>query len=199
MFIVFWVFSQIIRIISFYPQCLVLFVTHVFFTKRFQSLVFFGFDYVYRDAYTDTNMKRTHDQSVYSLQMNAFIVTLGVVVSTMCFAIYPLYLIIFERMRPIIVPLILPFTNPQESFVDFLINCAHQLIICSLGIFANIGNDIISCFLLNNIDIATRTISCNLQAYGQLLESRDLRQNVRGIQMKLSLREILRKTQDMNK
>lgn len=175
-----------------------MYVNHVFFTKRLQSLVFFGFDYIYRQHYDDRNMARIHDNSARGLQKNVFFVTLTIIVSTLCFAIYPIYLMIFKKVRLITVPLLLPFTNPQENLFDFQMNCIHQLGICSLGFVANVGNDIISCFLLNNIDMAIRTICWDLHVYGELLNGQTAVYRWT-LEMKEQLRKIWKKTQDMNK
>lgn len=105
------------------------------------------------------------------------------------------YLMLFKGEYPSIAPIILPFTDLDNSTVGYYLNLINQIAICEVGIFTNIGCECMSVFLVNNVMVAVETIRFDLKKFNNLLSS----DKVSYLEKKIKLRNILIQMQDVDR
>lgn len=110
------------------------------------------------------------------------------------FICYPTYLYLFKNARPMTVPVILPFTDP-ETTKGYYQNVANQILMNLVGLIGNVGLECISSFLINNIHVAIETICFELDEFGNLLETEVEKTDDK----RLLLRNILIQIQDVDR
>lgn len=165
--------------------------------KIYQSLAFFGGEKIYTDynQNSDPNYIRICDQSAIKLLKDTAI-TLGIIVGSMnVYLGFPIYSFWFNHELQLPIPVLLPFTD-DESSLGLLFNFINQLFVCLVGLSGNIGIEIITCILKNNVWAATEAIGYSIDEFSGAIESSEFKL-IRMIDLKF--RNILVQVQDFDR
>lgn len=80
----------------------------------------------------------------------------------------PAFLIVVMRQDLLIVPVIIPFIDP-ESDVGYLLNVANQLIFCVIGTVSLLGIELSTCIVKNGVIAAAAVIKYELVKLDKIL------------------------------
>lgn len=109
------------------------------------------------------------DKSAKNLLISAIRVTFLQLFSLALTAFTALYKIFFTDDYELIVPVILPFVNPDTQ-QGFYFNLANQFIIFCGGIFIVPGKELVSCVVANNLTTMAHVINKALLEFNETLE-----------------------------
>lgn len=127
---------------------------------RFQSILFFGGHHIYTTSKT-TERDKILDKRTVELLLNIIKITLAITVASISFIVYPIYEHFYRKKHTTILSFELPFTVP-ESDTGYSLNLINQLLVCYVGFFGNIGIEMLTCIINNNlyaaIDVVQNTI-----------------------------------------
>lgn len=76
--------------------------------------------------------------------------------------IVPIYEIVFKKEYVNIVPIILPFLDPQSK-KGFYANLINQLVFGFYGVFACLGIELITCALKNSLSVTASVIENEIE------------------------------------
>lgn len=165
--------------------------------KAYQSLAFFAGDKIYtrRDQNENPNYIQVCDQSAIKL-LKSTSTTLGIVLFSMIILlIFPSYAFITKHDIQLPIPVILPFTD-LESKNGITLNMANQVFIVLIGATGNIGIEIITCILKNNVWASTVAICYSIDEISEIIEYPD-GHTKRSVDLKF--RNILVQVQDLDR
>lgn len=167
----------------------------------YQSLIFFAGDNIYTDIKRDSNPNfiRVCDESAIKLLKNT-IKTLIVVVGSMNMYLgFPMFSYTFHNDLQLPIPVLLPFTD-DESSVGLLVNFLNQIFVAGIGLSGNIGLEIITCILKNNIWVSTVAIGHSVDEYTQeIIENKNKDRFTDRVFNVLEFRNILIQVQDLDR
>lgn len=166
----------------------------MFRSKKYKNILLFAGNFVYQDSYNKAKLKITHDNCARRLIKSAVGIMLTIIFSSFPTVLYPVYLHFFENARPMIVPIILPFIDP-ETTNGYYKNICNQLVFCIVGLMGNVGIECISAFWVNNIEVSIETIRFELNELSDALLS-DIGTE---LNKKMKLRNILIQMQDVDR
>lgn len=95
-------------------------------------------------------------------------VTLLQITSLLLVSIVPMYNILFTDDKEMIIPVILPFIDPNTTN-GFYLNVANQLVISGFGAFIVPGSELVSCITSNNLTVTAHMINNSLIEFNELL------------------------------
>lgn len=163
--------------------------------KMYQSLVFFGGEKIYKDQGFNLNYNRVCDRSAIKLLKDAGI-TLGIIVGSMnVYLGFPVFSYLFQHELNLPIPVLLPFTD-EESSQGLLLNFFNQIFVALIGLSGNIGVEIITCILKNNVWAATAAIGYYVDEYSEIIDGTE-EKLIR--MMDLKYRNILIQVQDLDR
>lgn len=142
---------------------MILLIIVLYSPKRLQlrRLYHFGADYVYKNSDISPKNRAVCDK------MAIYLMTCSIRVNLMVFLSYsfliwaPLYKNFFTDEREMILPVVLPFTDP-ETDLGFTVNMVNQMISVLLGTFVIPGTEIVTCILKNNVTATAAVIENSL-------------------------------------
>lgn len=162
--------------------------------KRFQNLLLFAGEIIYKDNYEIRKHREISDKSAAHLMSSSIKVLVVVSIGLFCFLMFPLYAYLFMNQRPMIVPIVLPFVD-ENTDSGYYINIAHQLVSGVVGVTAVIAIELMNCIFKNNIYAAKESIIYSLDELGTML-----RENTTfSMQMQMEFRNVLIKIQDLDR
>lgn len=162
--------------------------------KRFQALVLFAGESIYKDHYETKKHREIDDKSARHLMSSSIKVLVVVSTGLFCFLTFPTYAYFIMDQRPMPVPVLLPFVDEKTSS-GYYINIAHQLVFGVIGSSAVIAIELMNCMLKNNIYAAKESIVYSLDVLGAMLRTN----TTFSLQMKMELRNVLVKVQDLDR
>lgn len=157
------------------------------------SLILFGGDFIYPN-HKDDSHGRLLDLRANKLILGAIGVLLVISSAGLIFVTFPLCSFFFHGEMSMIVPLILPYTNP-ESNDGYLINLFHQVILAYFGLTANFGIEIISCLLIGNLRAGVDTVNDSVNKLNESLKEKEKLT----LEHSYRLRNILVQIQDLDR
>lgn len=160
----------------------------------YQSLIFFGGKYIYPLHDKNAKLHEAYDEAAIMLIRTSLTIFTAILLSTIGFAVYPLYTYIFENAHPMMIPIILPLTDPETNF-GYYLNVSNQLFISFTGIFGNIGIEFISSMMVNNIWVGVSSVQCALDEFSDFIR----REPHKTLQIKYRLRRILMRIRDLDR
>ncbi|XP_031639326.1 uncharacterized protein LOC116351370 [Contarinia nasturtii] len=165
--------------------------------KAYQSLAFFAGDKIYtnRDQNESPAYIQVCDESAVKL-LKSTSTTLGIVLFSMIILlIFPPYAFITKNDIQLPIPVILPFTD-LESKNGITLNMANQVFIVLIGATGNIGIEIITCILKNNVWASTVVICYSIDEISEFIEhpEGDMKRFI-----DLKFRNILIQVQDLDR
>lgn len=161
---------------------------------EYQSLIFFGGNYIYPLGSESEKLRKAHDEAATMMIRSSLTILAAITLSSLVFAMYPMYTYIFENAHPMTIPIVLPFLDPDTSF-GYYLNVANQLFISFIGIFGNIGIEFISSMMVNNIWIGVSSVQCALDEFSEFVKQKP---NAT-LDMKYRLRTILMQIRDLDR
>lgn len=121
-----------------------------------RSLIFFGHLHIYpterTGKYAQIANKRAND-----LMQNSLVVIIIILIAGVLYLVYPIYEYIVDGVRPMPVPIIVPFVDPDTTW-GYLWIIGNQLAIATVGFVANMGIEIMVALLVNNLWAASDNI-----------------------------------------
>lgn len=163
------------------------------FRKPYQSIIFFG-STIYNYQGKEERVLAILNEAVQYLNKTAICFTMGIVLSTISFAVYPLYTYLWLNERPRFVPVILPFVHPDSESGYYL--CALvQIFMSTTAIGGTIGIEIIVSMIVNNMYVAVGVIEFELDKLSHLI----LKSELGSLGIKQALRNILMQVQDFDR
>lgn len=162
--------------------------------EQLRRLYNFGADYIY--AKHDISPKN-HD---VCNNMAIYLITCSIRVNLLILLSYalavgaPLYKTLFTDENEMILPVILPFIDPDTQN-GFNINYAYQVIICIFGGFIVPGCELVTCVLKNNVSVIAAIIANELTEFQMRLKE----YNVASADIDLEFRNILLKILDFDR
>lgn len=130
----------------------------------------FAGDFIYASA--EIAPKVCNEMAVDLIIKSSLIITL-VFIALMLSCIGPIYKIIAKNEKELIIPVILPFIDPDTE-QGFYINFAYQTVPCVVGLLVIPGTELITCVLKNNISVMAAIIKNSLENFGgQLNEDKE--------------------------
>lgn len=126
--------------------------------EQLRRLYNFGADYMY--AKCDDNSPRNRN---VCNKMAIYLITCSITVNLFVILSYalalgaPLYKTSFTDENEMILPIILPFTDPDTPN-GFLINYTYQMMICMTGSLVIPACELIYCILKNNVSVTAAVI-----------------------------------------
>lgn len=139
--------------------------------KILQSLGFFGLDRIYTDTSMDSDLNyvKMCDQSAIKLLTSTSKTLSIIIISLNVLLIYPLYAFVFQNEIQLAIPVFLPFTDLKTKS-GILLNLANQLFIAFVGTTGNIGIEITTCILKNNVWVSIVVICYSIDILTEYLE-----------------------------
>lgn len=101
------------------------------------------------------------DERADELLKNAMFICLVLSIGSLTYSIYPLYLFVMKGEHLNLIPIILPFTDPETNR-GYYINLANQVIIAATGIIGNYAIEIGFTVMTNNLWAASDVIKYDL-------------------------------------
>lgn len=153
-------------------QALIAYILVIIPSKRnqYRRVYDFGGNFIYGNCGQSSSVHYSVcDQMAINLVTKSLIIALLVTISLGMAACVPLYKFIFTDEREFIIPIILPFIDPNASN-GFYINLTNQLIICGLGGLVIPGIELITCIMKNNAEVAAKVIKSSLLDYKRELK-----------------------------
>lgn len=132
-------------------------------SKTLRNLLQFGSNHIYPNPRNDA-LARILDHRANALLQQTILICIALAIALSAFAIYPVYVYVFGDIRPIFLPFILPFFNPQSNS-GYFCGLFVQLGISYFGVFGNYGYEISSSVILNNLWAATDVIQFSLNEF----------------------------------
>lgn len=166
--------------------------------KEYQSLALFAGDKIYTNIDEDSNpnyIKVCNESAIKLFKSTSK--TIGIVATSMIILlIFPMYAYIFKNDIQLPIPVILPFTD-LESKNGLTLNLANQVFMAFMGGTGNIGIEIITCILKNNVWASTVAICHSIDDISESLECPNVGAMSRVIDLKF--RNILIQIQDLDR
>lgn len=137
--------------------------------KQYYRLYNFSGDNIYaNNENTPKNHKICDDQVIDLLAHSIKIVSL-IIISLILMYCVPLFNILIRNQYDVIIPIILPFIDPQTK-TGFYANLVNQLTFCFYGLVAITGIEMITCMLKNTILATSAIIDNELYEFEKLLK-----------------------------
>lgn len=167
--------------------------------KVYQSLAFFGGNKIYTnvDQQSNTGYIQVCDQSAIKL-LKSTLTTLGIVIGSMnVYLGFPMYSYTFKHELQLPIPVLLPYTN-DETPRGLLLNFANQVFVALVGLGGNIGIEIITCILKNNMVAGTAAIGHSVGEFTEMIKKSKEDLTMRRV-MDYQFRNILIQLQDLDR
>lgn len=139
--------------------------------KAYQSLAFFAGDKIYTHVTKESNASYIHAINESAIKLfKSTSKTIGIVASSLIILFFfPLYVYVSKRDIQLPIPVVFPFTD-LESINGITINVVNQVIISIIGSAGNIGIEVITCILKNNVWACTVAICHSIAELSDALE-----------------------------
>lgn len=161
--------------------------------KQYNRMYNFAGDYIY------TSIKTSPENKVCDKMAIDLIVSSFKIMNLIFFAMTlscsgPFYKLILKNEKELIIPVILPFVDPETEH-GFYINFCYQIVSCVYGLILIPGSELITQILKNNILVTATVIENSFEGFGRQLED-DMKFSLAHT---LELRNILLKIIDFNR
>lgn len=134
----------------------------------------FAGEYIYANSHTSPKNHSVCEQMAILLATSSFKTNALIVFSMNLICSAPLYKLFFTDENEMVIPVILPFIDP-ETPNGFYINLANQLFICAYGVITIPATELITCVLKNTISVSAAVIENTLLEFeGLLMENEEL-------------------------
>lgn len=120
------------------------------FFRRFKKFIFFGEDFLYDYRGNDAKAIERLNEAAGDLLKVSLTGFVAVIFSSLTYVAYPLYTYLFEDTRPMLIPIVLPFLEPEEG-IGYYLNILNQFAISLTGVMGVIGIEFISSKIVNNV------------------------------------------------
>lgn len=139
-------------------------------------------------------LHKAHDEAATMMIRASLTILAAITLSSIVYAMYPMYTYFFENAHPMTIPIILPFIDPETNS-GYYLNVANQLFISFTGIFGNIGIEFISSMMVNNIWVGVSSVQCALDEFSEFIRQKPHET----LDMKYKLRTILTRIRDLDR
>lgn len=143
----------------------------IFNKEHFKSVVNFGGEYIYVE-----NKKRTLDDKKIRDKMAIQLITSSIKImslfniSLILMMAVPAFLIVILRQNQLIIPVIIPFIDPDTEF-GYNVNMINQLLFSMLGFTALAGIELGTCTIKNCVISSAAVIKFNLSELDKKLQT----------------------------
>lgn len=125
--------------------------------EQYRRLYSFAGEYIYANSEFSVENRNVCDRMAIDLITSTAKIIFLIFFSIFLAVCAPLYINFFTDGNEMLIPIILPFVDP-ETRNGFFINLANQLIIAFFGSIAIPATEVITCVLRNNILVAAAVI-----------------------------------------
>lgn len=162
--------------------------------KRFQALIFFSGEYIYKDFDEPIKYTKVCDESVGQMVKVAFEDLALFILAMLIMNVLPAYLYFFKNERELVLPFILPFTDPETN-LGYYINQTHHVIYGFIGVCGLTGIEFINEILKNAVWVQSVAICYSFDELNEFIEKKA----GDDFQLDLRLRDILAKVCDSDR
>lgn len=137
--------------------------------KQYYRLYNFSGDYIYANNENTPKNHKICDDHVFELIVDSLKIFILFIISLFMMYCVPLFNILIRNQYDVIIPIILPFIDPQTK-TGFYANLVNQLTFCFYGIIAITGIELVTCVLKNTILVTSAVIVNELDEFEELLK-----------------------------
>lgn len=161
--------------------------------NQYLKLYNFAGDYIYATSELSQKNNDICDKMAIQLAIGSIKITILEYIALLLACIFPLYKIFVKNEKELILPVILPFNDP-ETERGFFMNFISQIVACAYGVTIIPGSEMMTCVLKNNVSVAAAIIENSLHEFGDHLIDIDFPR-----ECNWQLRNILVKIMDYNR
>lgn len=155
-------FKRHSNFVSISIQCTLVFKLLLFDQEGLSVMFSFAGKYIYAKCNSSRSRYNTCNRMADQLIKDSIRTGTMVTLSMMLFVAVPMFLVIFLRQQHMIMPIILPFTDP-ESDDGFYLNFMHHIFFGTLGPCAIVGIEMCTCVNINAAMTAAAVIRTDLE------------------------------------
>lgn len=132
-----------------------------------------GYNYAAKNiyAYADSSAKNYEvcDKMAVDLLRNAIRVSFLQIFALSLLNLVPFYKTIFTDEKEMIIPIILPFIDPDTQN-GFYLNFVYQISTDCFGVLIVVGCELVSCFVANNVKVTAHVTRNSLSEFDDLIK-----------------------------
>lgn len=175
-------------------QSTILYVTALVNIHDFRNILFFGADFVY-DNITDAKLHRVLDRRANQYIIDTVKLLLAIVTFAILFCAMPVYELLFNGKRILLINLILPFVDP-DTVKGYVFNTLNLGMIAIISIAGHVGMEVAHLNIVNNLKSGVDLFIYNLMEFDDAVQKET---GELTIKMKWQLRNIFMQFQDLDK
>lgn len=137
--------------------------------EKYRSLYNFSGKYVYENSRTSAENHCVCDEMAIELATSSTKICLIMIFANSLATVAPIYKLIYTDEKELVIPIILPFVDPDTEH-GFYLNLANQLVICLYGIIIIPATELITCVLKNTIATIASVVDNSLQEFTKTLK-----------------------------
>lgn len=137
--------------------------------EQYKRLYNFAGNCLYANSQNSAKTHEVCDKMAIDLLDGTIKITLLIFLSIEITCCAPLYKIFFTEEKEMIIPVILPFVDPDTQN-GFYINLANQLVTCVYGVIIIPGTEMVTCILKNTISASAAIIENVLLEFEEMLQ-----------------------------
>lgn len=132
--------------------------------EKLKSLTLFAGDKIYEIEHPEQSVKYVAmcEKSVIRLWLTTFKTFLCISLGMLCYVAMPIYSLLFKNMRPLFLPVLIPFVNVNTT-TGYFINMTYQILFSLLGLTGIYAIESITCILKNNVWVASESIKYSIE------------------------------------
>lgn len=128
--------------------------------QEFKNLIFLGTNHIYAGI-KPLGLRKILDARADQLIVHTLAICAALAIALVGYIIYPLYLCVSEGIKPMPLPIVLPFFNPSTN-AGYYLSLLLQVTACGAGITGNYGFEICYSIILNNLWAASDVVQYEL-------------------------------------
>lgn len=149
--------------------------------KQYKRLYNFAGEFIYANSGTSSKNHRVCNRMAIYLLSGSIKISLLMLFSVSLCVFPPLYKIFFTEKNEMIIPVILPYIDPDTK-KGFYINLANQMVTCVYGTVIIPATELITCVLKNTVTSTAAIIENSLQEFEDSLQHTTIFSNKHALQ-----------------
>lgn len=139
--------------------------------RRYQALLFFGGNHIYKNNNSSDGYIVVCHKSI-SMMIKRTMEDISMIIVAFCLImVLPTYFFFFKHQHTLIMPSILPFTDPESDF-GYCVNFVHHIILGFVVIFYQLGSEITNEIIKNTICVQSDIICYSVKQMNELVQTK---------------------------
>lgn len=139
--------------------------------RRYQALLFFGGNHIYKNNNSSDGYIVVCHKSI-SMMIKRTMEDISMIIVAFCLImVLPTYFFFFKHQHTLIMPSILPFTDPEYDF-GYCVNFVHHIILGFVVIFYQLGSEITNEIIKNTICVQSDIICYSVKQMNELVQTK---------------------------